>query len=422
MASMQSGDPSEEHDSGPGRRSGDHERPGVSTHLPPEGSRASATSEKDVAREIRDAAVSLGFAKIGFAPVERFDDAAERLDTWLAAGHAGEMQYLASSTDRADPRHLLAEARTSIVAVLVYPKGRPVKDARGRLVGNIARYARGQDYHAVFKQKLRELGDECARIVGRPVVGRACVDTAPMLEREAAARAGIGFIAKSTMNIVPGIGTYTLIGELLIDVEIAPGERLEPKCGTCTACLDACPTGAFVDAYTLDARRCISYLTIELRGPIPVELRSKIGERIFGCDVCQDVCPFNASAADKPSATELSPRPSLESPDLVELLELSSSGYRRVVEGTALRRVSRARLARNAAVALGNSKDPRARPALERALSHASPLVRGHAAWALGELGGEECREALERAAASDESLEVRQEASCALERLSPVA
>jgi epoxyqueuosine reductase len=240
-----------------------------------------------------------------------------------------------------------------------------------------------------------------------------------VLEREAARRAGIGFTAKSTLTIVPGLGSTVLLGELLVDIELEPAEPTSPRCGSCRACLDACPTQAFVDAFVLDARRCISYLTIELRGPIPRELRAAIGTRVFGCDVCQDVCPFNASSAARPVAPELEARPDLRPASLVDLLELTSSGYRRLVRSSPMRRVSRARLARNAAVALGNSGDPRAVTPLVRALrSHSAPLVRSHAAWALGRLGGRESLAALERARSDDPDEGVREEAGLALASL----
>jgi epoxyqueuosine reductase len=256
------------------------------------------------------------------------------------------------------------------------------------------------------------------------VRARVCVDTAPLLEHEAARLAGIGFTAKSTLTIVPGVGSFVLLGELLLDVELPPATPVRAGCGSCRACLDACPTGAFVDAHVLDARRCISYLTIENQGPIPRELRAAIGTRVFGCDVCQDVCPFNASAAPKPRAPELLPREALEHVDLVGLLTLGAAGYRRLVRRTALRRVTVATLARNAAVALGNSGDPRAKEPLLRALGrHRSALVRGHAAWALGRLGAASepaGRDALLFASEHDPDDGVRSEARAALEASGP--
>lgn len=389
---------------------------GAAIHAP--ATRGGHADAAELATRVRDAALALGFARVGFCPVERFDAAAERLERWLASGFHGEMGYLAGG-DRADPRALLAEARTVVVVALAYPAGSAALRASAAgapLVGSIARYARGADYHGVIKEKLRRLADDCAEAVGRPVLARPCVDTAPLLERDAAARAGIGFSAKSTLTLAPGVGSYILLGELLLDVELTPSAPIAPGCGSCRACLDACPTGAFVDAHMLDARRCISYLTIELAGAIPRELRASIGTHVFGCDDCQEVCPYNAAAESKPSAPELGAVAGRDAVDLVELLGLTSSGYRRLVRGSALRRVSRVRLARNAAVALGNSGDPRAVPPLVHALeTHQSALVRAHAAWALGRLGGARARSALARAAAEDGDPGVRAEAELAL-------
>jgi epoxyqueuosine reductase len=381
-------------------------------------------TQNDLAQRVAAAALELGFSRVGFAPAGRFGDAAERLERWLSSGYHGELRYLAGPEDRADPGALLEGTKTIVVVALSYaPDAAPTALRKAKdgatLLGSVARYARGDDYHLVMKDKLEALRDECSRLVGRPVRARVCVDTAPLLEHEAARLAGVGFTAKSTLTIVPGVGSFVLLGELLLDVELPFATPVRAGCGSCRACLDACPTAAFVDAHVLDARRCISYLTIENRGPIPRELRAAIGTRVFGCDVCQDVCPFNASANPKPSAKELSPRPALEELDLVGLLELGAAGYRKLVRRTALRRVNASTLARNAAVALGNSGDDRAREPLLRALrGHKSALVRGHAAWGLGRLGTlaePGGREALRHAAEHDADANVRSEAQAAL-------
>jgi epoxyqueuosine reductase len=378
-----------------------------------------------IRRELRAAALGLGFARVGFAPAEPFETARAALSDWVGAGRHGGMAYLSTTDDRADPTRLLHSARTVVSVALPYDGAsasvalRRNRDDPRSLVGTVARYARGADYHRVLKDKLYELARAAARIARAPVACRVCVDTAPLLEREAARRAGIGFIGKSTMTIVPGVGTFVLLGELLLDMDISKEETVSTGCGRCTACIDACPTGAFVGPYVLDARRCISYLTIETKGSIPRELRSFIGNRVFGCDVCQDVCPFNASETPRPGAPELRARPELDDPGLVELLNLSATGYRRLVRRTALRRVGKRQLQRNAAVALGNSGSAEAVPALCQALlGDASELVRAHAAWALGALGalgGDASRRALERAAEMDPDETVREEARLAL-------
>jgi epoxyqueuosine reductase len=238
-----------------------------------------------------------------------------------------------------------------------------------------------------MKTRLRRLADVVANITGAAVRARSCVDSAPLLEREAARRAGVGFVAKSTMTIVPGAGSYLLLGELILDVKLQFGSPNEPGCGRCRACLDACPTNAFVGPYELDARRCISYLTIELNGVIPRALRGPIGNRIFGCDVCQQVCPYNGTRHEPPLLPEMMPRETLSDLSLIELLEIGAAAHRRLVKGSALARASRRMLQRNAAVALGNSGHPAAvSPLMRAATENSSALVRGHAAWALGEL------------------------------------
>jgi epoxyqueuosine reductase len=413
---------------------------GAALHVPPVRDTAgddTTTPALDPARlagAIRDAALALGFARVGFCPVESFDDANAALEGWLAAGRHGEMAFMAAD-GRADPGALLPGARSLIVVALPYARGGPEEGHGGQhdgsgpntpgralpLLGRVARYARGADYHGVMKERLRMLADRCAELSGRPVHARPCVDTAPLLEREAARRAGIGFSAKNTMSIAPGLGSYVLLGELLVDLELGSSEPIPAGCGSCRACLDACPTHAFVDAYTLDARRCISYLTIELKGAMPRELRAAIGTWVFGCDVCQEVCPFNRSSRPRPLDPGLAEKPALDVIELVGLLELTSSVYRRLVRKRAIGRVNRVQLQRNAAVALGNTRSASAVEPLTRALSgNVSPLVRGHVAWALGRIGGSEARRILNDALALESDAGVREEIALALDVPSP--
>jgi epoxyqueuosine reductase len=357
-------------------------------------------SPEQHAELLRQKALELGFARVGFTPVGPVERHAI-YESWLAHGYAGEMSYLArDSAPRRDPAQLLDGARTLVTVAMSYAHADPPDVPADRLAagprGVIARYARGADYHMVLKQKLRALAVEAGAALGRPIAWRDCVDTAPVLEREVAHAAGVGFIAKNTLLIAPGAGSFLLLGELLTDVECAPGAAIAPRCGQCRACLDACPTGAFVDAYTLDARRCISYLTIELAGAIPRELRPLVGDRIFGCDVCQDVCPFNASASD--GAPALAPRPGYGRPALRRLLSLGAAQFRKWQRRTAMRRIHRAQLLRNVAVALGNIGDADDLPALTAALDEKSPLVRAHAAWAIARIAartGHDVREIL---------------------------
>ncbi len=359
-------------------------------------------------------AKELGFHRAAIIPIEP----ARRHDlyaSWIAHGYGGEMAYLAEPAHvgpRADLRALLATARTLVVVALAYAKRDPIPATA--LSGKIARYARGEDYHLVMRDRLVALADRIATELGHPVATRPCVDSAPVLEREWAERGGLGFVAKNTMLIAPGLGSYAVLGELLLDVELAPtapAQLAKPRCGSCTRCLDACPTQAFVGAYTLDARRCISYLTIEYQGIVPRELRRAIGTWIFGCDICQEVCPFNAGAGEPPEPM-LRPRSIAHAvPDLVELAGKNGNQLRQFVKRTALRRTPRPILRRNIAIALGNTGSPDAIPTLVAMAADPQPIVRVHAVWALAELGGP--------LPADDPDPDVRAELTCARETAS---
>lgn len=363
---------------------------------------------------LRVAARDLGISAIGFASADAFVEARAALRRWLEVGHAGTMHYLFDQGDRADPRRLLEPAASLVsVAVALEP---PSSDAQQKLplFGQIARYATTEDYHRTLRLRLQELGQLVADRVGRPVLGRICVDTAPLLEREAARRSGLGFVAKSTMLIVPGIGPQVLLGTLLVDVDLGEESPRAPRCGRCTACLDICPTKALVGPYWLDARRCIAYLTIEYRGWIDRELRGQMGTFVFGCDLCQAVCPFDRSSTPAtPSATSTRGT----SVDLGAWLWLTASDYRRLARSSPIGRATREQLARNAAVALGNTGEPGAIPILAQALlRHRSPMVRGHSAWALGRFSLPEATEALERALNCEADPRVLEEIQAALQ------
>jgi epoxyqueuosine reductase len=380
--------------------------------------RRAVTTSAELADAIALAARELGFHRVGIAPVAPSQRRAAYED-WLARGRHGEMAYLATPEHRdarGDVGALLAGARSVVVVALAHARNDVVP--LGGVRGSIARYARGEDYHLVLRDKLVALAERVAALAGRPIAARPCVDTAPLLERDAAERAGLGFVAKNTMLIAPGLGSYVMLGELVTDLELAPSAAAATsegggRCGGCRACLDACPTGAFVDAYVLDARRCISYLTIELEGAMPRELRPLVGTRVFGCDVCQEVCPYNAGP-ERAVDDALRPRePGRGAPDLLALIELGQNQYRKLVKRTALRRLDRAHLLRNVCVALGNAGDARAiAPLAARLASDPSALVRGHAAWALGRLGA---RDALVAARASEADPEVVAEIDAAL-------
>lgn len=338
-------------------------------------------------------------------------------EAWIEAELHGEMHYLARDDARQrrfDLTATMAEVRS--VVVVAHPYRGSVEFDLPADRGIIARYARGRDYHDVVVPRLRELRAWIEAQMGRPVAGRAYADTGPILERDLAQRAGLGWFGKNTMAIHPKRGSYWFIGSLLLDLELEPDPPFDADhCGSCHACLDACPTEALLGrddqgAPVMDARRCISYLTIEHRGPIPVELRASIGNRIFGCDICQDVCPWNERFGDvvsaDPAYAEAAQGEAFHGKALVEIAEellvLDESGFKRAFRSAPLYRAHREGLLRNVCVALGNWSSDEAVPVLERALGDADPLVRGHAAWALGQIGGVDASAALRHAQTSE--------------------
>ena len=373
-----------------------------------------------LATRIRSIGAELAFAGLGFASVEPFLDAQQVFEEWIKADYHGEMTYL-SAGPRHAPQLLMPGAQSLVIGAISASAGSKIAE-QSPPTGKIARYALGGDYHLILRQKLAALGQAVADLCGRPIHGRVCVDTAPLLEREAARRAGLGFIGKSNLLIMPGLGSHVLLGALLLDVEIAIDAPMEQRCGRCKACLDACPTQAFVGPFVLDARRCISYLTIEYRGWIDRALRPLMGTHVFGCDICQDICPYNHGKGLAPSRALHAPEASLPNVELSTWLTLTSSGYRRLATGTALRRASRWQLLRNAAIAAGNSGDFGLVELLVRLLTDSKyPIVRGHAAWALGHLGNSNAIFALQTALQREHESAVLEEIEHAL-RNSPRA
>ena len=356
----------------------------------------------DVARltnDLKAEAQRLGFDLVAVAPADP-PPHADALDPWLAAGHAGEMAYLArNAAKRKDPGLVVAGARSIVVVGVHYRASEPDSlswNDPGR--GQISRYAWGDDYHEVLEPRLRRLQAWLEQRVGRAQIGRSYVDTGPVLERPAAVAAGLGFQGKNTLLIHPQQGSWFFLGEIVVDCELHYDEApVRGGCGSCTRCQVACPTGAFAGPYVLDARRCISYLTIELKGPIPRELRSLMGNHIYGCDVCQEVCPWNIRFGQFARSDMLGARDERVAPSLLELIELDDEAFREQFRGSPIKRTKRRGLLRNVAVALGNWGDRSAVPALARALDDHEPLIRGHVAWALGRIAGEDSRAALRR-------------------------
>jgi len=345
------------------------------------------------AEQAKALARALGFDRVGVAPAVPGPHAGF-LREWLAHGYGGEMAWLGGrAEERMDPRRVLPGARSLLGVALAYDPAAP--RTRGPVAaGRIARYAGGDDYHALILERLEALGDALEARAGVSVRRLAYVDTGPVLEREAAARAGLGWIGKNTCLIDPELGSYLFLGVLLTDLALAPDAPVADHCGSCRACLDACPTDAFPEPYVLDASRCLSYTTIELRGPIPEPLRPAQGDWVFGCDVCQEVCPWNTRSrrpvpADREGLrARLAPRVAWRAPSLAWLLSLDEDAWREVTADTALRRAKWRGLLRNALVAAGNSGDPSLAPAVRRHAAGDDALLAEHARWALARLVG----------------------------------
>jgi epoxyqueuosine reductase len=340
----------------------------------------------ELTAQIKTLALELGFTRVGVARAEPLSEDAVRLSEWLAAGHHGQMAYMQENADvRADPTHsgMLPSARSIIVLATAYARSPALE---GPVPGKIARYAQGRDYHGLLYDRTRALR-RVLRAEGASV--RACVDTLPALERAWAARAGVGFVGKNACVIVPGVGSHVLLSLLVTSAELEPDAPMRERCGDCRLCLDACPTQAFVGPKQLDARRCISYLTIEHDGAIDAPLQAQMGPWLFGCDVCQDVCPYNRTARMESSAAAdpFAPRGRLRELAAEDFLLMDDACFDRYSRGSALRRAGRNSMARNAALVLGNSGDKRYLPVLSKAAeTDVSPLVRDAARWAHAQL------------------------------------
>ena len=354
---------------------------------------------------IRRRARELGFDDCRVTRADRAGSAAH-FERWLAQGQQGEMAYLERNAfKRVDPQQVLPGAKTVIALAVSYAEARSQvqspkskvespganTDATGATYsgpsneGVVARYARYRDYHDVIGERLKELSGFVDQLGGEGTRSLWYVDTGPVLERDHAQRAGLGFVGKHTNLISRGLGNWIFLAEILTTVQLEPDSPEKNRCGSCTRCLEACPTGALPAPFQLDARRCISYLTIELKGPIPVALRPAIGNRIYGCDDCLAACPWNRFAREG-HLMKARARPELAVLDLLELLSIDEEGFKRRFAGTPILRTKRRGLLRNACVALGNIADERALPALERAAVDAEPLIAEHARWAMEQI------------------------------------
>ncbi len=361
-------------------------------------------------------AQELGFALFGVTTAEPLHGASFYAQ-WVELGYAGTMDYLARNVDkRADVRALVPNAQSVLCLGMEYWQPTP-EAADDKLRGRFAAYARGDDYHDVIKARLFALWDFMREEIDAGLQGRVYVDTAPVLERELAQRAGLGWWGKNTCLINKRKGSHFFLAEIVSTLALPPDAPATDHCGTCTRCMDACPTDAFPEPYVLDARRCISYLTIEHRESIPHALRKGMGNWVYGCDICQDVCPWNrrAEPAGEPAYHS---RPGLEQPDLIEWMTFDREAFNRTFRRNPAKRPKRRGLLRNVAVALGNSGDPRAVAPLVDALQDEEALVRGHAAWALGQLGGSAAYRALRERLFIESEADVRAEIERALDAM----
>jgi epoxyqueuosine reductase len=362
---------------------------------------------------LKSEARRLGFDRVGVCPAVEPPRLAE-FDAWLSAGYGGQMDFLVDRRHAYDhPAHVLDGARSIVVMSLNYRTAAPRPSAPGQ--GRVSRYAWGEaDYHDIIHVRLKRL-IALLEEHAPAAAARGVVDTAPLLEHEFAQLAGLGWIGKNTLLLDRQAGSWFFLAALLTDVELAYDEPFSADhCGSCTACLDACPTDAFVQPYVLDARRCISYLTIELRDAVPADLRAAVGDRLFGCDICQEVCPWNRGApeSDEPM---FGPRARGNPLDLIPLFALDDDHFRRRFRRTPLWRAKRRGILRNAAIVLGNHRTPKAIDALGRGLHDLEVLVRGASAWALGRYDEPQARAALEARNRIEQDAEVRAEIAAAL-------
>lgn len=335
----------------------------------------------DLKETIKSKARQLGFFLAGVTtpePPPHYDT----FENWLARGRHGTMGYLAterSRTRRADPREILPGCKSILVLATPYSPPHPVEPEQ-EVRGRIAAYARGDDYHDVLPARMQELVAFIEARAGRPIENRWYTDTGPLLERDLAQRAGIGWVGKNTCLIHPEHGSYFLLSEILLDLELEPDPPfVTDHCGTCRRCIEACPTDCILPDRTIDATRCISYMTIELKEDIPLELRDKVGNWVFGCDICQMVCPWNRFAGDADPAfeqREVNPALSVD-------LTLTPQDFNQRFKGSPVKRTKRRGYLRNVAVALGNTGDMHALPVLQNALNDEEPMVREHARWAI---------------------------------------
>ncbi|MGA7669801.1 MAG: tRNA epoxyqueuosine(34) reductase QueG [Nitrolancea sp.] len=368
-------------------------------------------------RRLAELAADCGIPAVGVTTADEFDGLGDMLSDRIAAGHMRGLDWFTSDRARfsTSPRNLHESAR-SIISVGVPYRLAPIERPDDQPRGRIARYAWGHDYHRTLKTRMKALHEALERELGRPIESRFLVDTARIVDRAVAARSGLGWYGKNTMILVRGHGSWVMLGDLLVDVELEPDEPLGSKCGQCRMCIDRCPTGAIKPGYVIETPRCISFLTIELRDAIPRDLRPLMGDWVFGCDECQEVCPYTGAASIDDDDAFHPQSVDNAFPSLRWLLTMTEEEFRTTYRGTAVLRTKRSGLARNAAVALGNSGTLVDLALLERVVrEHDLPLVRGHAAWAMARIDAESARPFLTQRLTREVDRSVRDEISFAL-------
>ena len=379
---------------------------------------------QDLKAHISSYAIECGFDLVRITSAEVFTKDRDAALSRIEAGQMDGLPWFTESRVRrgTDPQKLLPGARSIICLGLSYldPDDEETADTG---TGKVARYARVKDYHRAMKRRMKAFVRGLEEKLESPVAAKWYVDDGPMLDRAAAARSGLGWFGKSTNILTPSHGSWVLLGQVITDLELEPDPPLKKTCGSCVRCIDDCPTGAIVAPFVVDNARCISYQTIENRGVIPLEMRPLIGDLVFGCDICQDVCPVNRKAESPllPIQKAVAVHPSGQL-DLVELLEITEEEFRDRFQGTSIMRAKRVGMQKNACVALGNNRDEAGVPALVAALKNTEPLVRGHAAWALGQIATPDAIEGLAQATTSEIDPYVLEEIGTALSETPPMA
>ena len=371
-------------------------------------------------QQIHTRSKELGFELVGISPAKE-SETIELYRKWIENGYAGKMGYLERHLPlKEDPRTLLKETKSVISLAMNYYTVDPSKDlSEDPSRGQISRYAWGDDYHDVIRDRLQQLVDYIKTQAESELKSRVFVDSGPILEREYAQNAGLGWIGKNTNLINWQKGSWYFLAEILISLELEYNNQpVRGSCGTCTKCIEACPTDAILEPNVLDSRLCISYLTIELKDSIPKELRPQMGNLIFGCDICQEVCPWNSKAVPTSEPT-FHPRNDNLAPELLSLMDITQSDFSKKYKGSPIKRTKWKGFLRNVIVAIGNWGSPTAVPALKKALINDEPMIRGHAAWALGQIGGENATIALKNQLENEIAPEVITEIKDALHFIS---